>query len=267
MKLQIAGAAILGDREEQEDSFHFDEEARESDGYLLILCDGMGGHVGGAYASRLVVDEFRRAFWEARDRLPELACVETAVRAQLHAALSAAHTSLQLEIRERDAPSDMGTTLVAVFVCDRDVHWISVGDSHLYHFTAGRLVKLNADHSMGAVLDELAEIGRISRDEALTDPNRNALRSCVSEDEIGLVDLHSKASLLNRGDALLLASDGLDTLSVEEVTTVLRQRRDRQPGAKLHKLLQRVEDRSGNGQDNTSLLIALAPRRRLFRFG
>lgn len=247
MKLDVWGAAIQGKRSRQEDCFLY---LVEEDRSLMVLCDGMGGHEGGDRASQIVGEAFVAAFSEAGHRQAD------GIVALLDEALDASHQAIIRAVDDTVGPADMGTTLVAAFSDATDLHWLSVGDSHLYLYRDGKLSKLNADHSMAAVLDQLVATGRLTPDEARNDPNRNALRSSVSSDHISLVDAGSKLGFLKRGDRILLASDGLDTLPVSRVAEIIHRYRRRPPSLVVDKLLQEVEDADNPHQDNTTLLLA-----------
>ena len=89
-------------------------------GMLGIVCDGMGGHLRGDCASCVVAQEFAAVFAESGiEDIPE----------RLTAALHAANRALSAIQKE---PEESGTTLLAVFIRDHFLWWISVGDSPLY---------------------------------------------------------------------------------------------------------------------------------------
>jgi len=250
MKLDIHGEAIQGARHYQEDCFEICvEEVSDPEGCLVVLCDGMGGHKGGAVASSVAATAFINHFLTLSGLPPTEA---------LQLSLDAAHQAIRNEIAEQGAPPEMGTTLVAVYVVGNDVHWVSAGDSHLYYYRKGRLEKLNQDHSMAAVLDELVEIGRISPEEARMDPQRNALRSCLSADDISLMDLQSREGLLRPSDKLFLASDGLDTLEGHEIEKLVTKYKRKTSSLLVSKLLKTVEQVNKPNQDNTTIVIISA---------
>ena len=259
MELDIHGDAIQGSRDYQEDYFEICAEAVENPGgCLVVLCDGMGGHSGGALASQSATTAFINNFLAAEGLSPEQALSES---------LTAAHHSIKCQVADSGAPADMGTTLVAVYVSGSDVHWVSVGDSHLYLYRKGEIEKLNQDHSMASVLDELAEIGRISDDEAKSDPQRNALRSCLSVDEISLVDLQVSEGLLPAGDKLILASDGLDTLDQTDVAKVVAKLKKKPARVIAAKLLEAVQKANKPNQDNTTAVVISAKSKSWFSMG
>lgn len=249
MRLDISGGKSQGARDYQEDHFEICSEASgDQDSCLLVLCDGMGGHTGGAIASRIATDAFVDSFLSAQK-------AHSADEA-LNTALYTAHQAILSAIANNAGPADMGTTLVATFIDKVSLHWISVGDSHLYLQRKGQLSKLNADHSMASVLDELAEIGRITPDEAHNDPLRNALRSSLSGEELTLVDQNSKVDFLQPDDTLLLASDGLDTLDTASISHLLAKSGRKGAEKTVEKLLAASEALDNPTQDNTTVIVA-----------
>jgi len=187
------GAQHQGARPYQEDSWAL---RTLSDGALLaVLADGMGGHAGGAVASRLAVGAFLMAMENG---------------GSLQEALEAANRAIG-EAAQRDvALANMGSTLVGAVVTDDEVRWISVGDSPFYLATIGALERLNADHSMVPQIDALVERGIITAEEAARHPGRHTLREAVMGQPLTLIDEGRRA--LSAGDRLLVCSDGIETL-------------------------------------------------------
>ncbi len=69
----------------------------------------------------------------------------------------------------------MGATLVAAQLRGDEVRWISVGDSPFYLVDAGRIERLNADHSMAPQIDALVARGMLTAEEAEHHPGRHTL--------------------------------------------------------------------------------------------
>ena len=237
-----------GARSYQEDDYGYGPVELGTDGatpaMLMVLADGMGGEAGGATASRCVVEAFMR-----RIREPE-----GGTETWLDACLDAANA----DIRSRgDADPDlegMGSTVVAAVYDGQSVSWLSVGDSPMWLFTRGRLVRLNADHSMAPVLDRMAEVGEITREEALGDRTRHMLRAAVTGSELDLIDRGYLPCRLGEGDFLLLASDGIETLSHDEIELCLGSARG-EARATADTLLSAVKAAAKPYQDNVTFLL------------
>jgi len=162
---------------------------------LAVLANGMGGHVGGATASRLAVGGFAMAVESGRSLAEALDLANQAIG-------TAAARDPKLE--------SMGATLVGVVVGTAEVRWISVGDSPLFLVSGGRVDRLNADHSMVPQIEALVARGIITADEAAQHPGRHTLREAVMGHPLTLIDEGRRP--LARGDRLLVCSDGILTL-------------------------------------------------------
>ena len=149
----------------------------------------------------------------------------------------------------------MGSTLVAAVVSPQGLNWISVGDSPLWLFRKGALERLNADHSMAPVLADLVSTGRMTEEEAARDPNRHSLRSAVTGEDIHLVDVSPQPVPVEKGDRLLLASDGLMTLGDREIAGILAETQNAPLEEGAAALIEAVEAADNPRQDNTTLLL------------
>lgn len=237
---EVFGAQIQGDRNYQEDAFRVEEREQ---GTLLVLCDGMGGHSGGDQASKLAISTFIDTFFSSGD----------AVAARLKAGVEEANNKILQAGKENPELNKMGTTLVAVFVQDRQMHWISLGDSPFWLLRDGKIQRLNANHSLAAVFEEMVKTGHMSAEDAATDPKRHSLRSSLSGDEIKLVDLREEPFELEQGDCLLLASDGLETLPDQQILELQQTNASRYTKS----LLTAVDQAGKENQDNTTVLCYL----------
>ena len=246
----LAGGQIAGARPYQEDDYRIvavsDGEQDECD-FLMVLADGMGGHRGGAEASRVAVAAFVAKFGEAGGT----------VDARLHLALDSANSAVGVRTAEDSRLQGMGCTVVGCAVTGRgEAHWISVGDSPLWCVRGGdggrvEITRLNDDHSMRPVLEELVRRGQLAEDEVASGSHQ--LRSAVVGERLSLVDEGQPPVRLVAGDRLVLASDGLETLSeadilrrcigAGEATDIVRD------------LLRSVDALAKPHQDNATVLI------------
>ena len=246
---RFAALQIPGNRPYQEDDYGLlDGRDLGIDGNehaMVLVADGMGGHVGGATASGLLcktfVESYQRASGPIADRLRDC--------------LADANAALADAIAENPHLMGMGTTLVAAVISQRGIEWISVGDSPMWLFREGRLRRLNADHSMASVFEDLVAAGRMTAEEAATDPKRHALRSAVMGDEIRLIDVSSQPVAIKKGDRLLLASDGLMTLDDGEIARILQHTRNATLEDSARALIEAVTAAEHPHQDNTTVLL------------
>ena len=246
---RFAARQIPGKREYQEDDYGLldgrDLGIDGSEHSMLLVADGMGGHVGGATASGLLSKTFVEAYPQASGPIVD----------RLRACLEAANKAIADAIAENPELHSMGSTLVAAVVSSEGLNWISVGDSPLWLFREGQLERLNADHSMAPVLADLVATGRMTAEEAAQDPRRHSLRSAIMGDDIHLIDASSQPVAVEKGDRLLLASDGLMTLSDQEIADSLKKTQDAPLEDSAAALIQAVEEAEHPQQDNTTVLL------------
>ena len=244
---EISGNQIDGARDYQEDAFlttYLDDiDGKPKASALVIMADGMGGHAAGNIASNLVVSTFNKSFtgdFGKRD-----------VASILRACLDNANNALKESIRETPALDGMGCTMVAAGLTQGKLWWASVGDSHLYVIRERELNKCNEDHSYGGYLDRMKGEGMdIESEPGLS---RNMLMSAMTGDEIAEIDCPDQPFELKPGDRLIVASDGLDTLSEGSILQFSAWASSAKEC--VDTLLKAVEDANKPRQDNTTVVI------------
>ncbi len=209
----------VGARGNQEDSFAFsdlgDRKTIEYSGILAVVADGMGGLQYGEEASRVAVAVFLTEYTREQDN--------KSVIDRLLRALTIANTAVyDLAYNKNGAELDLGTTLVATVILKNSLFWVSVGDSRIYLYRNEQLEQLTTDHIYANHLQKDVEQGRLSQEEADRNPERNYLTSYLGLPEISELGRSQKPMPLQRGDRLILCSDGLyDTLSEQAIKAVL----------------------------------------------
>ncbi|MDC1287957.1 SUMF1/EgtB/PvdO family nonheme iron enzyme, partial [Gammaproteobacteria bacterium] len=166
-------------------------------------------------------------------------------------ALNRSNEQIRASVKETPALRGMGCTMVAAYVQDCNLYWVSVGDSHLYLIRDRELIKQNADHSYGAYLDMMKEQGMDIEEQA--GMSRNMLMSAMTGEEISSIDVSETPIKLRPGDRVIVASDGLDTLGAGAII----QYSSWSATAKecVYALLKAVEDANKINQDNTTLIV------------
>jgi len=248
----VATAQITGSRDYQEDSLAVQALAAAgcADELLLVLADGMGGHAGGEVASSQVVEDFSTAYINNPDRKSSGNIPEA-----LRSSLNIANEALANTVADRPRLRGMGTTLIGCVIREDQLYWVSVGDSPLWVCRDGILQRLNADHSMVPLLDEMVRTGVMDREEALIDGRRNMLRSAVAGKTLELVDVCAQPWRLQADDIVILASDGVETLAEDELLAVLNDPGDRSLQVLAGDLMASIEATGHSGQDNASVIL------------
>ncbi|HEX2841749.1 PP2C family protein-serine/threonine phosphatase [Hyphomicrobium sp.] len=255
-----ASRATKGARNYQEDTALFwsgsqapipEAAASNENGIVAVLADGMGGHAGGALASRMACESFIKKY----------ASEEGPNRARLIEALDAANQAIAETVDANPMLAGMGSTLVGVTFGADGIEWVSVGDSPLMLYRRGEIALLNEDHSLAPELDRLAAAGAISEEEARRDPRRHMLRSAVTGDEIDLIDLSNRPLKVEPGDYIILASDGLQTLEAAEIERIVAAYAEDGAVAVANALIRAVEAIKDPHQDNATVIaVRLVPQ-------
>ena len=254
-----ASRASKGARDYQEDASGFwpakpapaggpDTPTANATRLVAVLADGMGGHTGGALASRMVCESFISAYSGLNGARPQ----------RLLDALRSANEAIASKVMANPILSGMGSTLVAAVFTDTGVEWVSVGDSPLLLFRRGEIALLNEDHSLAPELDRMAAMGRMTVEEAKADPRRHMLRSAVTGEDLDLVAVSRKPLTLEPGDYVILASDGLHTLDMGEIERIVAAYAQDGAEAVADALIRAVEAMRDPHQDNTTV-IAVRP--------
>jgi len=173
-----------------------EESSSHPGGRLLIVADGMGGHRGGATASRLAGETVKMQYLDS-----ETSDVPTALRESL----SRANARIFSEAQANPELRGMGTTTSVLAV--RDHHgWLAhVGDSRIYLVREGHIKQLTDDHSLVATM---VREGLLTSAEAETHPRRNVLQRSMGVAEDVEIDVRGPFEL-REGDTFILCSDGL----------------------------------------------------------
>jgi serine/threonine protein phosphatase PrpC len=183
-------------RKENQDAFG---EADTRYGYVYVVCDGMGGHAGGAEASRIGVDAILDYL---RNELQD------SVVQALHEAIIHANRKIFERANAQPELKGMGSTCVVLVLSKDGLAYIAhVGDSRIYGWQDGELYLLTKDHSY---VQLLVDQGQIDPSEAESHPSKNKiLRALGVEDEVRPT-IGSRAIPLSGGMRFLLCTDGLN---------------------------------------------------------
>lgn len=215
---------------------------------LAVLADGMGGHTGGSLASRMICERFHHLFAKA----------EGSVAKRLMLSLEAANDAIAGKVESDPVLSGMGSTVIGAAFTEDGLEWVSVGDSPMFLFRRGEVALLNEDHSLAPELDRMAAAGQITMEQARQDPRRHMLRSAVTGEELDLIDQSRKPLIIEDGDYVVLASDGLHTLQVNEIERIIAAYAGDGAEAVASALIRSVEAMRDPHQDNATVIAIRA---------
>lgn len=251
---EAASGQHIGSRSRQEDAVIAQFPQGDMPG-VAVLSDGMGGHDDGDLAGRILASEMFGEMYLAAarpDRHPDTP------GKVFHAALERTNARLKQHIDAGYISADTGGTLLCVTVEGRALRWLSVGDSPLYLFRDGQVTQLNQLHSMAIQLDLMVKNGAMEASAAAQHPHRHCLTSAVTGGQIPHIDCPADPLMLEPGDTVVLASDGLNVLSEAEIAQTLRRSARKGCGAITRALLAAVRAQNAPHQDNVTLVVIRA---------
>ena len=185
-------------RAQNQDAFRIEELDRST--VLAAVCDGMGGAKSGNIASKLAIDVFTEEVLCSY----KPAMTQEQVEQLLQNAVKLANFTVYDQARQFADFAGMGTTLVAALVTGRNATIVNVGDSRCYHITRSDIRRITVDHSL---VQLMLDKGELTAEEARDYPGRNYITRAVGTEPTVESDIF--AIRLERGEALLLSSDGL----------------------------------------------------------
>ncbi len=226
MTIRLGQAQHLGMRRQQQDAFAMSDPAKSP--FIAVIADGMGGMKNGAEASKLAIREFMSSL-----------DVEATNRAVFQLG------------KDSGEEEGTGTTLLGVFLEDRAMKWLSVGDSQIYLLRNKELSKVNMEHSY--VLDLYQDVirGQSDLSDARQHPEKDALTSFIGLKELTRIDQSKTAFPLKQADVILMCSDGLyRSLSDSEIVDILS---GDSPNP-AEELVKRAMAKNHPYQDNTTVI-------------
>lgn len=245
-----------GDREINEDSAAVYETDR---GFVCIVADGLGGHERGEVASTLVKEEGITLF----------AQMSKAASFSLETYLKQCFQDGQQKLLQlqRETAGEMKTTMVVLASMDDCLQWGHIGDSRLYQFQRGKLVRRTLDHSVPQLL---VMSGEIKEKQIRGHEDRNRLLRVMGTEWTEPKYELAEQQEAQDGQAYLLCSDGFWEL-IEEKKMEKCLRRAKTPKEWVELMEQEMlRDRSNNDRDNyTAIAVFLgepAPKRGWFHW-
>ena len=248
MRVTSCGMTDVGvKRTNNEDNYLINDELN-----LFVVCDGMGGHVGGEYASAIAVNTVEEvlASMDYRpadlDVDPEDGPVEV-TREKLRYAIRLAGKRIFEKAQEEPEYKGMGTTCLALLLDSGNAYLAHVGDSRGYVAHGGRIEQLTEDHSL---VNEKIKAGLITPEQAKHHKLKNIITRSLGYMEDVEIDIQVRA--LRRGDRFILCSDGLSNLvDTGEIGEAVL---DLGPQEASRKLIELACERGGD--DNITVVVA-----------
>ncbi|HXF92685.1 MAG TPA: Stp1/IreP family PP2C-type Ser/Thr phosphatase [Nitrospiraceae bacterium] len=221
-----------------------------NDRSLWLVADGMGGHPGGDVASRSAVAAIAQQAGAVRPGRLAQRIRGSQTAAQLQTMIEGANRAILATAEISPELKGMGTTLVALHIASgfrARATVAHVGDSRAYLWREAHLLPLTRDHSL---VEEYVRHGLLTPEQARTHPHRHVLSRALGIAETVEPDVSS--FFLRRDDVLLLCTDGLTKMLIDEQIASVLRRAGRLPQQICEALVEEAL-RSG-GEDNVTVV-------------
>ena len=232
----------VGGRSENQDSYGAMQTSR---GYLVTVCDGMGGGPGGKTASSIAVNEILTGISEGADDETVVNVIIKAVRRANMAIIEAGNENPELK--------GMGSTATVLLISENSAHVAHVGDSRIYQFRGKKKVFRTDDHSM---VFDLVKQKVITEEQARLSAQSNVITRALGMRPDIEVEVHELP--FKKGDRFLLCSDGIHGTMPEREFIKMATKSGSSLGAITDDIATYVDNlgRSGGGDhDNLTLAI------------
>lgn len=232
----------IGGRTENQDTYGALDTKR---GFIVTVCDGMGGGPGGKTASTIAVKEILAGIAEASDDEETMNVVIKAVRRANMAIIEAATETPSLR--------GMGSTATVLLISPQAAIAAHVGDSRIYQLRGRKKVFRTFDHSM---VFELVKQKVISEEQARLSANSNVITRALGVTP----DVQVDVAILpyEKGDRFVLCSDGIHGTMNEPDLLKLFSSKKQVLGVMVDDIATQVDNigrTDGGGHDNLTLAI------------
>lgn len=204
MRFSVYQESHIGGRKTNQDRMGY---SFTRDALLLLLTDGMGGHIQGEMAATITMQTIGSLFQQNAKpyvKKPERFLEES---------FFAAHREIHRYRAINNLPETPRTTVVACLIQHNNALWAHCGDSRLYWMRNGQILSRTRDHSR---IETLIAQGKVDPSERDTHPDRNKLFNCLGAPNMPIVEISRRASM-QAGDVMLLCSDGLWSMLPDHV--------------------------------------------------
>lgn len=232
----------IGGRPENQDSYGWKNTKL---GYLVTVCDGMGGGPGGKTASSIAVQEILAGVSEAMG--------DEAVANVIIKATRRANMAIIEKGNENAALKGMGSTATVLLLSEKSAYVAHVGDSRVYQLRGQSKVFRTFDHSM---VFEMVAQGVITEEQARLSAQSNVITRALGIQPDVEVEVHEVP--YEKGDRFVLCTDGIHGTMPEKDLIKMLSDKKRKLGAMVDDVATYVDNlgrSSGGGHDNLTLAV------------
>lgn len=210
-------------------------------GRVVVVCDGMGGHVGGQVASQTAIKAIRDFLTVNTFDSPDEAITN---------AIITANQAILQEAQKRPELAGMGSTCVMLVIKNGVVYYGHVGDSRIYFVANHRIVQLTKDQSY---VQTLVDAGVISQSEAEHHPRKNEITNALGLKGMTPPIVCETPVLPEAGNCFVLCSDGLSGMISDSQIEHIVSRHDVDIAKRAADLVSKANE--AGGKDNITVQL------------
>lgn len=215
-------------------------------GLVSVVCDGMGGHVGGATASKIavstIIENLNNVYYDD----PRIAIGES---------IDKANRAIIQKTIEQPELAGMGSTCVLLLVRSGKVYIGHVGDSRIYLVRSKRIVQLTKDHSY---VQMLVDCGEITKEQAEHHPRKNEITNALGIPNMSPATVADDAFIPEAGDCFVLCSDGLSGMvSDDTICKIISRQSEMNAQERVDRLVALANE--NGGVDNITIQLVEFP--------
>lgn len=231
MKSKYASYTHIGGRINNEDFLCI---TKNSNGLLLIIADGLGGHDKGEIASSIAATTLKKLFKDTSKPFDIVAAINTA-----HLAILEKQAATGLNLR---------TTIAVAWIADSKTTFAHVGDTRIYAFNDDDIVYQSVDHSVAQMA---VAVGEIETPQIREHEDRNVLTRTLGNTKNIKPDIRTIDN--DDYDSILLCSDGFWEY-VYENEMIVHKITNRKPKVWLKQMRKTLKKRAPKNIDNNTAI-------------
>ena len=227
-------------RSTNEDTFTY--LVKDENNFIAFVCEGMGGHLGGSFASSKTVEFINEAYNNLDTSKPL-----RNVGVWLFDLLQQANDYIFEQSLTNENLKGMGTTVSGVINFNGEIYYAHIGDSRIYVYSESDLQQITTDHTY---VNTLLLNGLISFKQAQKHPKRHVLTNALGIKRKVSVDIGQIK--LKDNENIIICSDGLhNMLDGKKLLKVLSEKVD------IEYKINLLKDKalSNGGLDNITVIL------------
>ena len=236
------GESRIGGRAENQDNWGSSDTPF---GFLIVVCDGMGGGPSGKLASTIAVESILKGVEEGnKEETPTNVLIK---------AIRQSNMDIILKGEEDMRLKGMGSTCTAVLINEESAIVAHVGDSRVYQFRRGCKVFRTFDHSM---VFDLVKKKVITEEVARLSVDSNIITRALGIKPDLEVEVHELP--YESGDRFMLSTDGIHGAIPEKQLISMATDRKKNLSQCVEDMAMTIDNegiKNGGGHDNLTVAM------------